>query len=642
MREPEYDAHKQGLKHCPQEGPMKSIFKMSLGVKLVVSFLLISMVPMGAVGYLSFSAARAQVEKDVFDKVHGANEMRRIQVRDFLAERLHDAGSVARLPVPRQTVSRFAAYHKLMAVGDGAPFDIASAEYEELHSFASGAFDVFLGEEGMFQDILLVCAEHGHVMYSHARESDLGANLRTGDLKDSGLARLWRRVVESHRPTVEDFSFYGPSGRAVAFIGVPMTDESGRTVAILAAQIASGQINSLLSGTAGMGETGETHLVGPDLLMRNVARHSDNDAILKEKVDMEPVREALAGRDGTMLATDHRGKQVLVAYEPVGMADIAGADFEWALTSQIEADEAFAATNALMRDTLLLMLAAAAAALVLALFLGKQISGPLLRLSGQVSTASSQLLAATTELSIGATEAVTAVTQTMSTSKEIQQTARLSAEKSQQVSDQAQEVARVTVAGTGAVAETRRGMDRIRELSDAVSKAIMKLSEQSRSIGQIVGAVENLAEQSNLLAVNAAIEAAKSGEHGKGFGVVAQEIRKLAEESGDFTEQIRQILTDVQQSTTESVLATEQVIKAVLRGVELAATSGDAIQQLGDSVSLAARRPRRSQPRPNSSRWVLTRFPMRWRASEKRASRMPPAPDRSRLLRATWPWSAPS
>ena len=567
---------------------MKSIFKLSLGAKLVVSFLLVSLVPMAAVGYVSFSGASTQVEKEVFEKLHGTNEMRRIQIRDFLAERLHDAENIARLPVPRQAAKRLTAHHQTKGMAAGGPFDVKSAEYEESHAFASEALDVFLGGEAVFHDILLVCPEHGHVMYSHSRESDLGANLKTGELRDSGLALIWRRVLESGRPALEDFSMYEPSGQPAAFIGVPMVDETGKTIAVLVAHLVGGQINTLLSGTAGMGETGETYLVGPDFLMRTVTRLSQKDAVLREKVDIEPVREALAGRDGTMLATDHRGKEVLVAYKPVGVTDIAAANFDWALISRIEAEEAFAATNALLRDTLLLILAAAIAAFILALFLGRQISRPLPRLSEQVSTASAQLLAATTELSVGATEAVTAVTQTMSTSKEIQQTARLSAEKSQQVSEQAREVARVTIAGTNAVVETRQGMNRIREHSDAVSKTIMKLSEQSRSIGRIVGAVENLAEQSNLLAVNAAIEAAKSGEHGKGFGVVAQEIRKLAEESGDFTEQIRQILTDVQQSTTESVLATEQVVKAVLRGVELAATSGDAIQALGDSISLAA------------------------------------------------------
>src|SRR6202040_2836592 len=110
------------------------------------------------------------------------------------------------------------------------------------------------------------------------------------------------------------------------------------------------------------------------------------------------------------------------------------------------------------------------------------------------------------------------------------------------------------------------------------------LSEQSQTIGQIIAPVEDLAAQSNLLAVNAAIEAAKAGEYGRGFGVVAQEVKSLAEQSRQATNQVRTILSDIQKATTTAVLATEQGTKAVEVGARQTEVAGESIQALTASV----------------------------------------------------------
>jgi len=128
------------------------------------------------------------------------------------------------------------------------------------------------------------------------------------------------------------------------------------------------------------------------------------------------------------------------------------------------------------------------------------------------------------------------------------------------------------------------------------------LSEQIQAIGEIITVVTDLAQQSNLLAVNAAIEASKAGEHGKGFAVVAQEIKSLADQSKQATEQVRKILGDIQKATGKSVLAAEQVSKAVEGGVKQTAESGESIRKRRRA---SARPPRRRSrlPYPVSSSW---------------------------------------
>jgi len=100
--------------------------------------------------------------------------------------------------------------------------------------------------------------------------------------------------------------------------------------------------------------------------------------------------------------------------------------------------------------------------------------------------------------------------------------------------------------------------------------------------------VDDIAEQSNLLAVNAAIEAAKAGEHGKGFSVVAQEVKNLAEQSKQATAQVRTILNDIQRATSTAVMATEQAGNAVNGGSVQTARTGEAIQTLARSIQVAA------------------------------------------------------
>ena len=123
--------------------------------------------------------------------------------------------------------------------------------------------------------------------------------------------------------------------------------------------------------------------------------------------------------------------------------------------------------------------------------------------------------------------------------------------------------AQIAQSGRKSTADVVSGMERIRTQMEAIAESMVRLSEQGQTIGQIIATVEDLAAQSNLLAVNAAIEAAKAGEQGKGFGVVAQEVKSLAEQSRQATDRVRTILGDIQKATTAAAMATEQGGKAV-------------------------------------------------------------------------------
>lgn len=205
-----------------------------------------------------------------------------------------------------------------------------------------------------------------------------------------------------------------------------------------------------------------------------------------------------------------------------------------------------------------------------------------------LASSSSEILAATTQVASGASETATAVSQTTTTVEEVKQTALVSSQKAKHVSESSQKAAQISQSGKKASEETITGMQRIREQTESVAESIVRLSEQSQAIGEIIATVNDLAEQSNLLSVNAAIEAAKAGEQGKGFAVVAQEVKSLAEQSKQATGQVRAILMDIQKATSSTVMATEQASKAVEAGVKQSTESGESIQLLTDSIAEAA------------------------------------------------------
>ncbi len=243
----------------------------------------------------------------------------------------------------------------------------------------------------------------------------------------------------------------------------------------------------------------------------------------------------------------------------------------------------------------LLLLSISAFAIVLGLAfavlltrLTQSITGQLMESVAQLTSSSAEILATTSQIAAGAAETATAVSETTATLEEVKQTAQLASQKAKYVSDSAQKAANVSQAGRKSVEESIQGMHRIQEQMESIAESIVRLSEQSQAIGEIIASVNDLAEQSNLLAVNAAIEAAKAGEQGKGFAVVAQEVKSLAEQSKQATAQVRTILGDVQKATSAAVLATEQGSKAVEAGIKQSAEASESIRVLADSVTEAA------------------------------------------------------
>jgi len=203
-----------------------------------------------------------------------------------------------------------------------------------------------------------------------------------------------------------------------------------------------------------------------------------------------------------------------------------------------------------------------------------------------LGTAASQLMAVSSQVAAAAAETAAATNETSATVEEVKQTAMLAQEKAGEALEASQEVVETSKFGEASAKKNYEHFAQILSEMDVITDAIDRLNEQALSVGDVIATVNDLAEQSNLLSVNASIEAAKAGEAGKGFTVVAQEVKSLAEQSKQGVAQVRAVLSEIQKGSDLVVRAAEQARETVESGSNEASL---AVENVGSRVSVATR-----------------------------------------------------
>lgn len=196
------------------------------------------------------------------------------------------------------------------------------------------------------------------------------------------------------------------------------------------------------------------------------------------------------------------------------------------------------------------------------------------------SQAMQRLQAAILQVQAGSEQQYLATTQANQGMRQAEETVAAVARTVQQLAATAQEAENVAQSGGKAVSQTIDGMERLREQMEASAGKVQELGEKGRAIGSIVEAIEQIAEQTNLLALNAAIEAARAGEHGRGFAVVASEVRKLAERSAQATKEIAALIGGVQTGVKAATHSMEASYQQVLEGATRSAEAQNALTQI--------------------------------------------------------------
>ncbi|WP_440054751.1 methyl-accepting chemotaxis protein [Pseudoalteromonas sp. T1lg65] len=231
-------------------------------------------------------------------------------------------------------------------------------------------------------DLFIIDPVSGHIVYSVHKEVDFATSLATGPFATSNLAELYQQLKTSNDPNTisfVDYANYLPSYNAPAsFLAKPII-RNGETVAIIAVQLAIEDLNQIMSEREGLGQSGETYLVGPDYLMRSDSYlDPTNRSVInsfrnpnKGKVKTEAATEALSGYQGQKVLLDYNNQPVLSAYLPI---DVLGV--RWALIAEIDEAEAFASINTLTQQLLVVLIITAILVITAAVLFARRLTKP--------------------------------------------------------------------------------------------------------------------------------------------------------------------------------------------------------------------------------------------------------------------------
>lgn len=335
----------------------------------------------------------------------------------------------------------------------------------------------------------------------------------------------------------------------------------------------------------------DIHIVGLDgkvRLSKNRSANSTNE--LGASIKSEIIDNLIKEKKWSGMAIDEEGVDVIASTIPFDTSIVKqknvdiNFDFKWGLSMEVPTQVVFAPIYKLIRDICIVGIILIIIFAIVAFFFANSISKPISSASMQLSSSMQEIAATITQLSSSVSETTVAVNEITSTIEEIRQISSISNRKAEDMAGKAESVRSVADEGKTSTEKVSVGILEINKQVETIATTTIKLGEQTKNISEIIDSVTDIADQSNLLSVNASIEAAKAGEYGRGFAVVAREIKTLADKSKESTKQIREILTEIQKSASSAILATEKGTKTVNEGLSLSNVSKASIEKLEVSV----------------------------------------------------------
>jgi methyl-accepting chemotaxis protein len=254
-----------------------------------------------------------------------------------------------------------------------------------------------------------------------------------------------------------------------------------------------------------------------------------------------------------------------------------------AVAKQLEAAEQ-TAENTLTMLVIIGSIVTAVSSVALGWLIVSWITAKLQQATSDITSSSNQMMTTMEEQERIASQQATAVNETTTTMSELEASCRQSSEQAQAAVVAAKHALELVTQGSQAVGQTKEGMFMLEQKVEAIAEQIVNLSSQANQIASIAQLVSDLANQTNMLALNSSVEAVRAGEHGKGFAIVANEIRKLSDQSQQAAEKINILVSDIQKAVNSTVMVTDEGTKTVKQGVQISQTTDHAFAGVKEAV----------------------------------------------------------
>ncbi len=364
----------------------------------------------------------------------------------------------------------------------------------------------------------------------------------------------------------------------------PIVDSSGRKRGIVIANVLANKFINIAKAA----NTGQKQALLVDQNGYYISHPSSDkewgvDLKKNEKLDNDyPVdiaKQILSNQRGLI----EQGTQDIIAYHKI-VLNPNQEEFLVAI-AQAPKDVIFASVTWLKIVASAIILASLATVLPVGILRTRQLTNLIKQLINGISASSQQSFSALEQQERTASQQATSVHETTTTMDELEASFRQSSEQAKSAVSAAQQALDLTESGTKAVGENLEGMFTLETKVGVIAEQMVHLSEQANQIGSISQFVSDLANQTNMLALNSAVEAVRAGEHGKGFSVVANEIRRLADQSQRSAEKIYILVSEIQSAINSTVMVTEEGTKMVATGVQIAQKTEQAFAGVENAVN---------------------------------------------------------